>query len=365
MAILAGIGLWLYVITYNKFSKNYTLSLDQTIGFVKLVILTFLAIFIYAYVSHYTPQIGSGYFVGVGHGQVGGFLNILGLTYSLISLMVLAEWIISYDESWNKSKKLLSFLSSISLFFVISTRTSRTVLISTLLLCILIVQMKYHFSTKRLLFIIIIAALFAYSFGSALKLYNVTTYSSTSRIENIINVAVDSDITFATLKNFKIDVGYRLNGLEWASAIYYEQNTNNVSYMYGEHLFQSFLSIFPRQALQFLPFERKDPEGVVDSHYNLLLSDENASPIGSMIADFGIYGIFLIFPILGFVHSRFILPLCKHKFLRSSYLGLSLLFLTPDVYAGTTIFLYWKLFGFLFMIRCLVEIPSLINRMFR
>lgn len=101
-------------------------------------------------------------------------------------------------------------------------------------------------------------------------------------------------------ESFRVDYGYRVNAIEWPARMMRSMYLVSAPYMLGEDLFWSVYQGVP----SFLtPFPKMDPKGVANEHYSLKSVDQNGTVFGTVIADWGIWGLLPCFGLIGFFHA--------------------------------------------------------------
>jgi len=215
----------------------------------------------------------------------------------------------------------------------------------------------------HLLVIFLIAAtgvIVAYVAGTRIKAMGMGAreVSGVERISEIISADVDES---SVLENMSIDFGYRVNGIEFAAAIFKAQ-VEGTGWMWGAALFRDFLNLIPKPILEYLGVTpRNDSERVIVDHYQLLDTDQNSSVLSSCVADFGILGVVAYFIMLALFHSKIVLSLYRGRSTLLAYLGTTPLLMRFDTDLGSQTFHYLKFFCFLWL--CTAVLPAALGSM--
>lgn len=96
-----------------------------------------------------------------------------------------------------------------------------------------------------------------------------------------------------------LDLGYRLNVLEWSTAML-ASNADGVPFMWGKHLLWSLNNAVPEI---LAPIPKLNPEAITNKHFRIVHFDQNTSIFGSAVADGWFIGIPLYFGCLGLIHA--------------------------------------------------------------
>lgn len=132
------------------------------------------------------------------------------------------------------------------------------------------------------------------------------------RLDIAKNAFLDTGTKERVERSASTDLGYRVNGIEWPAAIMDKHDQKNIPYMGGEYFFWSLGDAIPNV---FIWFSKNNAEGMSAIHFRLTdVGDQLSTLFGCGIADFGPWGVFPIFLILGFFHA----VLWRYVFLQKS-----------------------------------------------
>jgi len=259
------------------------------------------------------------------------------LTYLFSGFAILAI-VVQVVDLTNKSKlifKPLNLFILIIILCIVLLMSSRTRIILFAITGIAAYQLTRKVSLTR---IIPVALLLA-----ALLYFGVTTVRQSALPESQylhkpgvsfqqrLNIAKNAFLDPVTKERVErsafTDLGYRINAIEWPAAILSKHDEKDIPYMWGEYLVWGLYGMIPNV---FISMPKRDTEELAAIHFNMTdVDDQNATLFGCGIADFGPWGVFPSFLIIGFFHAI----LWRYSFLRQSSIALkfALFALLPEL----------------------------------
>jgi hypothetical protein len=193
------------------------------------------------------------------------------------------------------------------IFIIIALPGSRSNSIKIACCAIVIYQIIYNPKQFKIFITILLILLTSYLITTFLRtspLYD-EIHQKGIGIDKRIRAARESftyssDATEKMGERIFIDIGYRLNFIEFPAAILMQNIEYNIPFMWGEDnlwgVYQAIPSIL-------IPFPKQEPEEVAVEHFSLEGFDQNSSILSSAIADAGIIGIPIVFAIVGIFHA--------------------------------------------------------------
>lgn len=392
-SILGGMGMWIYILTYNAIRIRYDpvrQMSSNSVSYLSLITLAFGCVLTYFSLSVALGQVQGFEKAGTG---LTGPINWLALALHAITFAVTIAIPFYWNKDWSPLRKFLASFALVCTFAVIATFVSRTrLLLTTGVFCMVLIhrtlmsgritdlnsRWKNMFAVSHvgkdkrkgsrapgrsrqkvlraasLTAVAMIALIATYFLGTYLRRTGVAEdkIAGVERLEAMANRPVDSE---GLWDNAAIDMSYRMACLELPAAILCSQMQGTDS-LWGEGFLIGLKGSLPNFLSTFLGFykdkfqEKEEVEARMISHFGLPDVDQTGSVLASALADFGPFGIFILFPMLALFHGKFLLRIFLNRTTTIAYFGTLTYVLAFDHYIETQIFDLLKFLGFLILV---------------
>jgi hypothetical protein len=256
--------------------------------------------------------------------RVGEFQNALTYLFSGFVIMAVISQVLEKKDRLNILFTSLNLFIVLSILGIILLMGSRTRSMDIAIAGIAAYQLSRKLSLTRIIPVALLLAALLY-FGVTTVRQFASPESQYMRepsvsLQHRLNIAKNAFLDPGTKEriegNASVDLGYRLNAIEWPAAMVKQHVQEGIPYMWGEYFCWTLYDMIPRV---FIWFPKRDAEGAAAIHFKLTdVGDQLSSLFGCGIADFGFWGIFPTFLIIGFFQAA----LWRYVFLQKSSVAL-------------------------------------------